>query len=124
MRHASRFLLWAAAAALLATGACKTTDVSFQNAASTSHDKDVRSVSASIEKPEGAGPFPAVVLLHSCAGVASHLYDWAGFFKARGYAALVVDTFGARGKGACPNGTTGSGPAWCSMRIAKTIATT
>ncbi len=95
----------AALAVMLALAGCKTTGVSFQNAASTAYDKDIRSVSGSFDKPEGAGPFPAVVLLHSCGGVEPHLYDWAGFFKARGYASLIVDSFGARGAGPCPNRT-------------------
>lgn len=99
---------WGPALALTLTlviAGCKTTGVSFQNAASTAYDTDIRSISASFEKPEGAGPFPAVVLLHSCGGVEGHLYDWSGFFKARGYAALIVDSFGARGAGPCPNRT-------------------
>lgn len=94
-----------ALALTLALAGCKTTGVSFQNAASTEYDKDIRSIPASFDKPEGAGPFPAVVLLHSCGGIEGHLYDWSGFFKARGYASLIVNSFGARGQGPCPNRT-------------------
>jgi hypothetical protein len=51
-----------------------------------------------IRRPEGAGPFPAVVLLHGCAG------DWRGMdsrWGARliewGYVALSVDSYSPRG---------------------------
>ena len=53
-------------------------------------------------KPEGAGPFPAIVLLHTCGGVWSgHMTLWAKRLVARGYAALVVDSFTPRGGRAC-----------------------
>jgi dienelactone hydrolase len=55
-------------------------------------------------KPEGSGPFPAVVALHGCGG----LFDKQGNLKAResawgqlltsnGYAVLFPDSFGPRG---------------------------
>ena len=55
-------------------------------------------------KPEGSGPFPAVVALHGCGG----LFDKQGNLKAResawgqlltsnGYAVLLPDSFGPRG---------------------------
>jgi len=47
-------------------------------------------------RPEGAGPFPAVVLLHGCVGVSPHLARWARWLTDRGHAALVVDSFGPR----------------------------
>lgn len=51
----------------------------------------------SLYLPQGEGPFPAVVLLHTCAGVHSHLVQWAHALRAGGYAALVVDSFTPRG---------------------------
>ena len=45
---------------------------------------------------EGAGPFPAVVLMHTCAGVGRHIYDWAERFTLDGYAALVLDVLTPR----------------------------
>jgi len=48
-------------------------------------------------RPPGAPPFPAVVLLHGCHGVSASTVDWARWFTARGYVALIVDSFGARG---------------------------
>jgi dienelactone hydrolase len=59
-----------------------------------------------LRRPDGAGPFPAVILLHGCAG------DWPGMdtrWGARlvkwGYVALSVDSFGPRGiKSVCGGG--------------------
>lgn len=47
--------------------------------------------------PAGAGPFPAVVLLHGCDGVTASTLDWARWFRAQGYVALAPDSWGARG---------------------------
>ena len=55
--------------------------------------------------PEGKGPFPAIIMMHGCSG----LYDssgkptrsyrfWAGHFRDRGYATLLLDSFGPRGE--------------------------
>lgn len=54
-------------------------------------------------KPEGAGPFPALVLLHQCGGLGNprwqneSMLDWAKEAVARGYVALLVDSLGPRG---------------------------
>jgi dienelactone hydrolase len=47
-------------------------------------------------KPDGAGPFPAIVLLHQCSGLNISLADWAKAAVANGYAVLLVDSFGQR----------------------------
>jgi dienelactone hydrolase len=47
--------------------------------------------------PEGAGPFPAMVILHGCDGVGPHYRDWARQLNAWGYVAMVVDSFRPRG---------------------------
>lgn len=47
-------------------------------------------------KPEGAGPFPAIVLLHSCRGIRAYEKDWATKLSEWGYVALLVDSFGPR----------------------------
>lgn len=51
-----------------------------------------------LRRPNGAGAFPAVVLLHGCAGD-SHAMDarWGRLFQSWGYVALAVDSFGPRG---------------------------
>src|SRR4051812_32054228 len=50
----------------------------------------------SLYRPDGPGPFPAVVILPTCGGVANHLYDWAQRLKAEGYVALVVNNLTPR----------------------------
>jgi len=55
-------------------------------------------------KPEGAGPFPAVVLLHGCGGLGSRYRTIAGQLTANGYIVLAVDSFATRGiRQACDN---------------------
>ena len=53
---------------------------------------------AALYKPEGAGPFPAVVLSHTCSGLSGNLYNWAERFTAAGYVALIIDHLGPRGR--------------------------
>ena len=48
-------------------------------------------------RPAGDGPFPAVVLLHGCHGVSPSTQAWGRWFRDRGYVALVVDSWAARG---------------------------
>lgn len=54
-------------------------------------------------KPEGAGPFPALVLHHQCGGLGNarwqnmSMLNWAREAVARGYVALLLDSFGQRG---------------------------
>jgi dienelactone hydrolase len=52
---------------------------------------------ADLYKPDGPGPFPAVVLLHSCGGIRPYNHDWAQQLKEHGFVAKVVDSFGPRG---------------------------
>src|SRR5262245_45394810 len=54
-------------------------------------------------RPDGAGPFPALVLLHQCGGLRQDrwqnvaMLEWARQAVARGYVALVIDSLGPRG---------------------------
>jgi dienelactone hydrolase len=50
-----------------------------------------------LTKPSGRGPFPAVVLLHSCLGLPAMRKSIAGTFANWGYVALFVDDFATRG---------------------------
>src|ERR1051326_4220901 len=43
-------------------------------------------------KPDGVGPFPAVVLLHTCGGVRDDLRAWTKAALTRGYAVLIPDS--------------------------------
>jgi dienelactone hydrolase len=61
---------------------------------------------ATLYRPDGAGPFPAVVALHDCGGLIhrpmtqSQLYDeWAKILVAQGFAVLFPDSLGSRGLG-------------------------
>jgi len=54
-------------------------------------------------RPEGNGPFPAVVALHACDGlagrrsnIARRYRDWGERFAAAGYVAVFPDSFGSR----------------------------
>lgn len=64
----------------------------------------IAKVQGLLSKPDGAGPFPAVVILHTCGGVRDNLsHVWPAFYVKHGYVALTVDSFGSRGVGNCPN---------------------
>jgi dienelactone hydrolase len=62
-----------------------------------------------LRRPAGAGPFPAVVLLHSCNGNWQQLDErWGRQIAPWGYVTLTVDSFGPRG---IDNTCTSSSPA-------------
>lgn len=48
-------------------------------------------------QPDGVGPFPAIVLVHSCGGINERSRYWTEEFLKRGYVVLVIDSFGPRG---------------------------
>lgn len=54
-------------------------------------------LSGTLYRPKGDGPFPAVVLLHGCAGLGDRDFRWASWLNAEGYVTLVVDSFALRG---------------------------
>lgn len=58
-----------------------------------------------LSRPQGNGPFPAVVVMHGCGGLGSRLRnDVAEGLVAQGYVALVVDSFTTRNiKTTCQN---------------------
>lgn len=49
-------------------------------------------------RPEGAGPFPAIVLAHSCSGMSAHTETWGKRLAGWGYVVLAPDSFGPRGE--------------------------
>jgi dienelactone hydrolase len=77
--------------ALVLTSAC-TRSISFESAT----PKDPDRVEGRLTRPDGAGPFPALVLLHGCHGVSPQVNAWARWLADRGYVAFVVDSFGPR----------------------------
>ena len=80
-----------AAAVLLAS--CSSGALHFPNATPGTP----REVPARIYRPAGSGPFPAVALFHGCHGVSASTRQWAEWLGDRGYVALVVDSWRARG---------------------------
>jgi dienelactone hydrolase len=61
---------------------------------------------AQLYKPEGSGPFPAVIALHGCGGLGTHseavlprYRDWAERLLKEGHAVLLPDSYGSRGIG-------------------------
>jgi dienelactone hydrolase len=69
-------------------------------------------ISGALYRPQGAGPFPAIVLAHTCAGVLPHTEIWGKRLADWGYVVLAPDSFGPRGvSSVCAHGTTVSGTA-------------
>ena len=60
---------------------------------------------AAIYKPEGAGPFPAVIAMHDCSGlttagrIAGKYRDWAQLLVHDGFIVLFPESYGSRGLG-------------------------
>jgi dienelactone hydrolase len=58
-----------------------------------------------LAKPAGAGPFPAIVILHDCSGLGPKSsgapWRWSSVLTARGYVTIWPDSFAPRGR---PNG--------------------
>lgn len=67
--------------------------------------RDDGALKAVVFRPDGAGPFPAVVGLHGCAGlfnngaVALRYRDWAQHLTKAGFVVLYPDSYGSRGLG-------------------------
>lgn len=55
-------------------------------------------VTGDLSIPAGAsGRGPAVIVLHSCAGMTPNLVDWADALNGMGFATLLLDSFSGRG---------------------------
>jgi dienelactone hydrolase len=97
---------------LLAAATCAAETVKFPSLDQGITRGEPTVLTGELFKPAGAGPFPAIVMLHGCGG----LYDpksglpearstwWAEYFQQHGYVALMVDSFKSRGAPKfCPN---------------------
>ena len=66
-------------------------------------------IPAEIRKPDGPGPFPAIVLMHDCSGLGPRSSGapsrWARLLAAQGYVVMIPDSFTPRGfpEGVCTN---------------------
>jgi dienelactone hydrolase len=95
-RHA-----WVALAVSILLTGCAGPAVSFSNATPGAP----RDIVGYESRPEGGGPFPAVVLMHGCHGVSRSTREWAAWLRQRGFVALVVDSWAPRDIGnACEPG--------------------
>jgi dienelactone hydrolase len=64
----------------------------------TAAEPDPLMLTAKLTKPDGGGPFPAVVMLHGCGGILLKRDNpWAERLSNWGYVALQVDSFRPRG---------------------------
>ena len=79
--------------AILSLSCASYQSVSFKSAPVT---EDSLVIDGNLYKPEGNGQFPAVVVLHGCAGIDYHFRTWAEQLVEWGYVALIVDSFGPR----------------------------
>ena len=59
---------------------------------------ELQILSGRLIKPSGDGPFPAVVLLHGCAGTWDLHSDWMNRLQRWGYVSLLVNSFKPRGE--------------------------
>ena len=102
---------WASALALVwllvassAPAAAETSEVRFPNILMGLPDEEVLELKGQLVKPEGAGPFPAVIILHSCGGMNRMVTErWPDFLVEAGFAVLTVDSFSTRVLDYCPN---------------------
>ena len=76
------------------------TPIGLKFLASTEYENKSVTLNAELYKPEGNGPFPAVVLMHGCGGLqasVSHaMRTHAEFLVSKGFVALILDSFGPR----------------------------
>lgn len=102
----------AALACCLLLAACAATG-SGVSISTTDPDGGSERIPAEIYKPEGPGPFPAVVMLHDCSGLGLNSSGapgrWARELQAHGYVVIVPDSFGTRGfpNGVCTDSSRG-----------------
>ena len=67
-------------------------------------------ISGWMYRPAGAGPFPGIVLAHTCAGVNQHTDVWGKLLASWGYVVVAPDSFGPRGeKSVCGRGNVVNG---------------
>ena len=96
-------------------------------------DPDVKTIAGALFKPEGAGPFPAIIYMNGC-GALDYPPDRATQQKViehslpKGFATLIVDPFSARGetKGICDKvnqntfsgyGARGAADIWAAFKL-------
>ena len=77
-------------------------------------------IQGDLARPEGAGPFPAVVGLHGCAGMHETTKQrLADQLVARGYVLLLVDSYATRGIDLERTQTLAGGASHCNFRFSR-----
>lgn len=93
------FLLWMGTAS--GVGA---ESVTFKGSGTTP-DGNPLNLTGTLTKPDGDGPFPALVCLHGCGGISGRDNRWVKRLSDWGYAVLQVDSFGPRDRSSiCTDG--------------------
>jgi dienelactone hydrolase len=86
-------------------------------------------IPATVHKPDGPGPFPAVVIMHDCSGIGPQSSGaparWAQELFARGYVVVIPDSFTTRGRanGVCTDASPGRVPVAPVHRVRDAYAT-
>jgi dienelactone hydrolase len=75
--------------------ATQANDLTFPEAPESSNHFRARRMA--LLKPAGDGPFPAIVLVHQCAGLNPAVLAWARKAASANYVVLVLDSFSSRG---------------------------
>lgn len=77
--------------------------ITYPNVPINSRDRgELREIPATLARPEGDGPFPAIVLLHHCGGPdRQSLIFWPEFLTGLGYVTLTPSSLQARGLRNC-----------------------
>ena len=89
---------------LIGSAAFAVEAVSFKGTTKKIASFDFVTLAGKLTKPQGDGPFPAVVLMPGCSGIEKYHDDWAERLATWGYVALLVDSLGPRGqKEVCEN---------------------
>lgn len=86
-------------------------------------------IPATVRKPGGPGPFPAVVIMHDCSGLGPQSSGaparWAQELVARGYVVVIPDSFTTRGRanGVCTDASPGRVSVAPAHRVRDAYAT-
>jgi dienelactone hydrolase len=91
------------ALSFLCFGGCASTSAGLSITTTTTNGA-LEQIPAELLKPDGPGPFPAVVIMHDCSGLgprSSGAPDrWAKELVTQGYVVVIPDSFTTRGHGA------------------------
>ncbi len=78
---------------------------------------DDRAVTGRLTKPDGNGPFPALVLLHGSHGFDKHYDVWAERLASWGYVALQIDSIGPGQKSSLNSVPSKRAEDFCSAKL-------